>query len=294
MSLLDELKGPNLVLAPGVFDPLTALLAEQANFTTAYISGASVSYTALGQPDLGFVTLSQLSDIVTRIRQRVSTNLIVDADTGFGNAMNVIHTVKVLEQAGANAIQIEDQSMPKKCGHLRGKELISAAEMVGKIRAATDARRSEETLIIARTDGIAVEGLNSALERAAAYKDAGADVLFVEAPQSPQEMDAIVKHFAGSIPLLANMIDGGDPSVHNATSLHAAGFSLVITAGSLARAMACAAERLLDCLSTEGTTASRSDSMLTFAQLNQKIGLAEALEKSTTYASTQAHTLTKD
>lgn len=294
MSLLDELNGPELVVAPGVFDPLTALLAEQAGFTAAYLSGASVSYTALGRPDLGFVSLSQLCDIVTRIRQRVSAHLIVDADTGFGNAMNVIHTVKLLEQAGASAIQIEDQSMPKKCGHLRGKELISAEEMVGKVKAATDARTSEQTLIIARTDGIAVEGLNAALDRAAAYKDAGADVLFVEAPQSADEIAVITGQFGGSIPLLANMVDGGDPKIHNAAALQAAGFSLAITAGSLARAMAWAAESVLNSLRSEGTTASRSDQMLTFAQLNQKIGLAEALEQSTAYAPGKSGTRSED
>lgn len=290
MSLMKSLQGPGVVIAPGVFDPLTALLAEQAGFSAAYISGASVSYTFLGRPDLGFVTLSQLADTVERMRQRVAIDLIVDADTGFGNALNVIHTVKALERAGASAIQLEDQQMPKRCGHLSGKQLISADEMVGKVKAATDARASEDTLIIARTDGIAVEGLDAALDRAMAYKDAGADILFIEAPKSGQDMARIVKHFDGTIPLLANMVDGGDPAVHNANSLHDAGFSLVITAGSMARAMAFAAEQTLQRLRNDGTTAGMSEQMLSFAGLNQRIGLPEMLERSEVYAPTDSET----
>lgn len=290
MSLLKSLQGPEAVIAPGVYDALTALLAEQAGFPAAYVSGASVSYTLLGQPDLGFVTLSQLADTVERMRQRVAIDLIVDADTGFGNAMNVIHTVKVLERAGASAIQIEDQQMPKRCGHLRGKQLISAAEMVGKVKAATDARTSADTLIIARTDGIAVEGLNAAMDRAMTYKDAGADILFIEAPQSAQDISTIVKHFGGTTPLLANLVDGGDPAVHNARVFHDAGYSLVITAGSLARAMAFAAEQLLQQLRTDGTTAGCTKQMLSFAGLNERIGLPEMLERSQVYASDGSET----
>lgn len=284
MSLLKALQGPDVVLAPGIYDALTALLAEQAGFRAAYISGASVSYTLLGRPDLGFVSLSQLAEAVERMRQRVSIDLIVDADTGFGNALNVIHTVKILERAGANAIQLEDQKMPKRCGHLSGKQLVSSTEMVGKIKAATDARTSVDTLIIARTDGIAVEGLSAALDRAMAYKEAGADILFIEAPQSAEDMARIVDTFNGTIPLLANMVDGGDPAVHNATALHKAGYSLVITAGSLTRAMAFAADQLLHQLRADGTTAGSSDKMFSFAGLNQRIGLPEMLERSEDYA----------
>lgn len=290
MSFMQSIQGPEAIVAPGVFDPLTALLAEQVGFSAAYISGASVSYTLLGRPDLGFVSLSQLADTLDRISQRVAIDLIVDADTGFGNALNVIHTVKTLEHAGASAIQLEDQQMPKRCGHLNGKQLISMEEMVGKVKAATDARASEGTLIIARTDGIAVEGLDAALDRAMAYKNAGADILFIEAPKSGQDMARIVKHFDGTIPLLANMVDGGDPAIHNAKSLHEAGFSLVITAGSMARAMAFAAEQTLQRLRNEGTTAGMSEQMLSFAGLNQRIGLPEMLERSEVYAPTDSET----
>ena len=283
MSLKRALLGTDAVVAPGVYDPLTALMAQQAGFSAAYISGASISYTMLGRPDLGFVSLSQLADAVERMRQRVEIDLVVDADTGFGNALNVAHTVKVLERSGANAIQLEDQKMPKRCGHLAGKQLISTQDMVGKVKAAIDARTSSDTLIIARTDGIAVDGLEAALDRANAYKDAGADVLFVEAPKTGNDLTLVGQRLAGSIPLLANMVDGGDPAVHNVNALHQAGFSLIITAGSLARATSFAAEQLLTTLKEDGSTAACIDQMHSFAGLNQRIGLPQMLEQSETY-----------
>lgn len=290
MSLIQSLQGPEAVVAPGVYDALTALLAEQAGFSAAYVSGASVSYTLLGRPDLGFTTLTQLAEAVERMRQRTALDLIVDADTGFGNALNTMHTVKVLERAGANAIQLEDQQMPKRCGHLSGKTLVSTAEMVGKVKAATDARASEDTLIIARTDGIAVEGVDAALDRAVAYKDAGADILFIEAPKTAADMTRIPQHFGGSVPLLANMVDGGDPAIHNAKALQEAGYALIITAGSLARATTFAAEQVLQRLREDGTTAGSSEQMLSFAGLNQRIGLPEMLEQSEAYAANEVET----
>lgn len=284
MTLFQSLQAERAVVAPGVFDPLTALLTEQAGFSAAYLSGASLSYTLLGRPDLGFVSLSQLVDAVARMRQRVTIDLVVDADTGFGNAINVQQTVKLLEHAGASAIQLEDQQMPKRCGHLSGKRLIGIQEMVGKIKAATDARKSEETLIIARTDGIAVEGIGPALERASAYHEAGADILFVEAPQTSEHFAQITEHFAGKVPLFANMFDGGDPATHNVAALEKAGFSLIVTAGSMARAVAFAAEELLKQLTTSGSTAAMREQMLSFAELNQRIGLPDMLDSSNNYA----------
>ena len=286
LKLRDALAGPDAVIAPGVFDALTALLTEQAGFRSAYVSGASVSYTLLGRPDLGFVSLSQMAEAVDRMRQRVAIDLIVDADTGFGNALNVMHTVRMLERAGANAIQLEDQQMPKRCGHLRGKSLVSTGEMVGKVQAAVDARASEDTLIIARTDGIAVEGLDAALDRAAAYVEAGADVLFVESPDNAAQIAAIAERFSGTIPLLANMRDGGDPAVHSASAFQAAGFSLIITAGSMTRAMAHAAQTMLAQLKCDGTTAAMGDQMISFDGLNAAIGLPEMFALSETYATT--------
>ncbi|MEM9880211.1 MAG: isocitrate lyase/phosphoenolpyruvate mutase family protein [Pseudomonadota bacterium] len=273
-NLLSQTQG---ITAPGVFDALTALLAEQAGFKAVYLSGASIAYTQLGRPDLGFLSLAQLADIVSRIRQRVETAIIVDADTGFGNALNVVHTVRTLERAGANAIQLEDQQMPKRCGHLAGKTLIARAEMVGKIHAAVDARMSEDTLIIARTDGIAVEGFDHALDRAAAYQAAGADVMFIEAPKTRPQMEQIAAQFSGQIPLLANMVEGGKTPIQSTDELHALGFKLVITPGSLARAMAFAASQLLDTLQSEGSTRGMADKMYTFTQLNDRVGLPDML-----------------
>lgn len=187
-SLRLHLSKPPIVVAPGVYDPLSAMLASQAGFRALYISGAAIAYTRLGRPDIGLVSLSEVVETVSLIRDRVDAHLIVDADTGYGNALNVERTVRLLERAGASAIQIEDQSFPKRCGHLDDKTLIPAAEMAGKIKAAVDARRSVDTLIIARTDAVAVEGFDAAIDRAQLYRDAGADVLFVEAPKARDEL----------------------------------------------------------------------------------------------------------
>src|SRR5512142_3495085 len=160
-----------ILIAPGVYDPLTSLIAEQAGFEALYVSGAAIAYTRLGRPDIGLVSMSEVVDTVALIRDRVRAHLVVDADTGYGNALNVERTVRLLERAGANAIQLEDQDFPKRCGHLDGKALIPAQEMVGKIKAAVDARQSPEVLIIARTDAVAVEGFDRAVARAALYRD---------------------------------------------------------------------------------------------------------------------------
>ena len=178
-NLRRRLMGKPIVVAPGVYDAFTALVAEQSGFTTLYVSGAAISYTRLGRPDIGLVSMSEVVEIVGVMRDRVGADLIVDADTGYGNALNVGRTIRLFERAGASAIQLEDQDFPKRCGHLDGKVLIPPVEMTGKIKAALDARRSRETLVIARTDAIAVEGFERAIERAALYRDAGADVLFV-------------------------------------------------------------------------------------------------------------------
>ena len=195
VSLRARLKMPGLIVAPGCYDALSALLIERAGFEAAYVSGASIAYTRLGRPDIGLVSFSELADIVAAIRERVSIPLIVDMDTGFGNALNVQRSVKLLAQAGASALQLEDQVTPKRCGHLADKSLVSAAEMCGKIRAALDARPSDEMLLIARTDAIAVEGFAAAIDRAEAYLAAGADVLFVEAPQTDEQLAAIGERF---------------------------------------------------------------------------------------------------
>src|ERR1700733_8947758 len=180
IALSERLAQRPIVMAAGVYDPLTALIAERAGFEALYVSGAGMAHTRLGRPDIGLVGMSEVVQTVALIRDRVGAHLIVDADTGYGNALNVQRTVRLLERAGANAIQIEDQDFPKRCGHLDDKVLIAASAMAGKIKAAVDARSSRETLIIARTDAVAGEGFDRALARATLYREAGADILFVE------------------------------------------------------------------------------------------------------------------
>lgn len=272
ISLKARLALPQAVLAPGAYDALSALLIEQAGFEAAYLSGASIAYTQLGRPDIGLLGLTEVADVTARVRDRVSIALIVDADTGFGNALNVQHTVRSLERAGANAIQLEDQTAPKRCGHLAGKALIPAAEMAGKVKAAVDARASDETLIIARTDAIAVEGFERALERAALYRDAGADVLFVEAPQDLAQMQRLGQAIPG-VALLANMVEGGKTPLLTKDQLEALGFRLVISPGSLVRAYAFMAQEFLRQLRQNGTTSVARDRMLDFKQINALLGL---------------------
>jgi 2-methylisocitrate lyase-like PEP mutase family enzyme len=281
-GLKGRLLGGPAVLAPGAYDALSALLIEQAGFEAIYLSGAAISYTQIGRPDVGLVSASQVADVVARVRDRVSIPLIVDADTGFGNALNVQHTVRTFERAGANALQLEDQTAPKRCGHLAGKELVSAGEMAGKVRAAVDARASEQTLIIARTDAIAVEGFERALERGALYRDAGADVLFIEAPQSLEQMERICRAFPGT-PLLANMVEGGRTPLRTKDELDAMGFRLVITPGAMVRAFAFMAQNFLRILKEEGASAGFRDRMLDFAQINALLGLPELMAEGKSY-----------
>jgi len=250
-------------------------MVERAGFEAAYLSGASIAYTQLGRPDLGLMSAKEVADTIARITERVDLPLIVDADTGFGNALNVIRTVKTFERAGAAAIQLEDQQLPKRCGHLSGKTLVSAEEMAGKVRAAVDARASEDTLIIARTDAIAVEGFDLALERTEAYLAAGADILFVEAPADLDQMTAIAARFNGRAPLLANMVEGGRTPLRGAGDLGAAGFQLVITPGALVRAFAFMADEFLTELKTHGATAGYRNRMLDFGQLNTLLGIED-------------------
>jgi len=282
MTLRERLRERRIVLAPGVYDALSALLAEQAGFEAIYLSGASIAYTRLGRPDVGLVTASELENTLANIRERVALPIVVDADTGFGNAINVQRTVRMLERAGARdgaglAIQLEDQVTPKRCGHLDGKRLIPAAEMEGKLRAALDARADPQTLIVARTDAVAVEGFDPALERAERYLAAGADVLFVEALRTTAQMRDACARFAGRAPLLANMVEGGRTPVLPATELEALGFSVAIFPGGLARALAFAAREYFATLRRDGTTAALRGRMLDFDGLNAIIGTPELL-----------------
>lgn len=270
-TLRSRLAAPPILVAPGVYDALTAHLAERAGFSAVYVSGAAIAYTRLGRPDIGLVAMSEVADTVALIRDRVRSHLIVDADTGYGNALNVARTVRIFERAGANAIQIEDQDFPKRCGHLDNKTLVPAQEMVGKIKAALDARQSRETLVIARSDAIAVEGFEQAMARAVSYREAGADILFVEAPKTRDELKRIPPALKG-VPVMANMVEGGKTPSLNAADLQALGFSLVIFPGAIVRAVAHAAGEFYASLAANGTSEPFRNRMYDFEGLNDVIG----------------------
>ena len=271
------------VLAPGVYDALSALVAEQAGFSALYLSGASIAYTRLGRSDIGLTTYTEVEDTLARIAERVSAAVIVDADTGFGNALNTQRTVRGFERAGAAMIQLEDQTFPKRCGHLDGKSVIPAAEMCGKLRAAVDARVNASTLILARTDALASEGLEAALDRAESYLEAGADALFIEALRTPEQMRAACDRFASRVPLLANMVEGGKTPVQDAGALAEVGFRIVIFPGGTARAVAHTLQGYYGSLRQHGTTGPWKDRMLDFDGLNDVIGTPELLEQGRRY-----------
>jgi 2-methylisocitrate lyase-like PEP mutase family enzyme len=277
-TLRSRLARKPIVVAPGVYDALTALLATQAGLSTLYVSGAAIAYTRLGRPDIGLTGMSEVADTLALIRDRVDAHLIVDADTGYGNALNVGRTVRWFERMGANAIQIEDQTFPKRCGHLDGKALIPAEEMCGKIRAAVDARHSRETLIIGRTDAVAVEGLDRAIGRAMLYRDAGADVLFVEAPKTRDHLARIAAALGPDATTMVNMVEGGKTPPLPASELEAIGFSLVIFPGGIVRALARMASEYYDSLAHHGATEPFRDRMLDFDGINRIVGTAEMIE----------------
>ena len=265
-----------IVVAPGVYDALTAHLAERAGFSTLYVSGAAIAYTRLGRPDIGLVAMSEVADTISMISDRIRADLVVDADTGYGNALNVGRTIRLFERAGGRAIQLEDQAFPKRCGHLDNKSLIPPEEMIGKIKAALDARRSRETLVIARTDAVAVEGFDRAVARAVSYRDAGADILFIEAPKTRAELQRIPPA-VGNVPLMANMVEGGKTPPLNAAELEAIGFSLVIFPGAIVRVLARAADEFYAALAAKGTSESFQDRMYDFTALNDVIGTPEMI-----------------
>jgi 2-methylisocitrate lyase-like PEP mutase family enzyme len=281
-TLRTLLSGPEIVVAPGVHDGLTTMLATQAGFQAVYLSGASLCY-ARAIPDIGLLSMSEVADALGAIRERTDAPVIVDIDTGFGNALNVRRTVQVFERRGASALQLEDQVTPKRCGHLRDKSVIATGEMVGKIKAALDARHDAETLLIARTDAAAVEGFDKALDRADAYAEAGADLIFVEAPRSAEQLSAIARRFAGRKPVMANMVEGGQTPLLPAAALQALGFQLVIFPGGTMRALAFALQQYFAGLKANGTTAPFRDRMLDFAGINRLLGTDDFLARGKAY-----------
>lgn len=271
------------ILAPGIYDALTGLIAAKAGAEAVYLSGASIAYTRFGRSDIGLVSVSEVHDTLAAITDRIDIPVIVDADTGFGNALNVQRTVRQFERVGASAIQLEDQSFPKRCGHLAGKTLVSKNEMVGKIKASLDARKNENTVIIARTDARAVEGLDAAFDRAAAYRDAGADILFIEAPQSLEEMKNITATFGNELPLLANMVEGGKTPITSATELEDIGYHLAIFPGGAVRAIAHHLSAYYSGLLRDGNNKKFSEKMYDFDGLNEVIGTKELLAQGKKY-----------
>ena len=265
------------LLAPGIYDALSGLIAEQSGARAVYLSGASIAYTRFGRSDVGLVSVSEVHDTLAAVTDRIKIPIIVDADTGFGNALNVQRTIRNFERAGAAAIQIEDQSFPKRCGHLDGKVLIKTDEMVGKVKAAVDARKTSDTLIIARTDARAVEGLQEAIDRAHTYEEAGADILFIEAPRSVDELKVIRKSFHLNTPLLANMVEGGKTPVKTADDLKSLGFNIVIFPGGAVRAATFQLQEYYAGLLENGSNAELSKRMHDFDSLNAVIGTPELL-----------------
>lgn len=257
-QLLDRETRP--LLLPGAPNALTARVVEEAGFEAVYVSGAGVANTQLAMPDLGLLSLPELAGQVAAMADATALPLVVDADTGFGNALNVQRTVRALERAGAAAIQIEDQVSPKKCGHFAGKEVIPVGEMTGKIRAAVDARTDDDLVVIARTDALAVDGIGAACERAAAFAEAGADVLFVEAPTTREEMARIIREVPGRH--VANMVEGGLTPLMSREELGELGYSVALYANAAMRGAVLGMRTVLDHLARHGDTRDAAELMI--------------------------------
>jgi carboxyvinyl-carboxyphosphonate phosphorylmutase len=274
------LRGPGIVMAPGAFDPLSAQLVEQAGFPAIYITGAGLASHVLGAPDIGLMSMAEVLEAARRIVQVAGIPAICDVDTGFGNVINVMRTVREFEAAGLAAIQIEDQAMPKKCGHTEGKQLVPKAEMVQKIKAAVDTRQDPDFVLIARTDAIAVTGLPDALDRANAYREAGADVLFVEAPRTTEEMRRIVREVPGVH--LVNVVEGGGKTpVLPAEEYREIGYRLAIYPISLWTASIKSMQGVLSVLREDGVTSGYADRMVSFQEMFEIVGRSRytALER---------------
>jgi carboxyvinyl-carboxyphosphonate phosphorylmutase len=270
--LRELLAGSEPVVAPGAYDALSARLVAQAGFDAVYMTGFGASASLLGQPDVGLLSFAEMADQARRLAEAVDVPLIADADDGYGNPINVARTVRAYEAAGVAGLHLEDQLSPKRCGHLAGKQLVAASEMVEKVRAAVEARRSADLVIIARTDARAVEGLDAALERARCYRDAGADVLFVEAPESEAEVAAVAQAFPDT-PLLFNAVEGGRTPLLELTRLRDLGFRLVLCPLTALLAGTAAVQQSLARLRDSGTPTDAG--ALSFTGFTDLIGLPE-------------------
>jgi methylisocitrate lyase len=273
MALLRKiLQDPEILIAPGAHNAFTAKIIEQAGFKAVYMTGSGAAMDLLGLPDLGFLTMSEMVAHARNIVQATSLPVIADADTGYGNALNVMRTVREYEGAGVAGLHIEDQVAPKRCGHFSGKEVISREEMIGKIKAALDSRRDQNLVVIARTDARAVMGLQEAIERGVAYAEAGADMIFVDAPESAEELSLIARSIPA--PLMANLSEGGKTPLLSAQELQDMGYKLVIYPRSAAGAAAKAIQELMAVLKRDGTTEKYLERIISFEGRNQITGLA--------------------
>jgi 2,3-dimethylmalate lyase len=273
--LRELLAGPEPVVAPGAYDALSARLVEQAGFGVVYMTGFGSTASLIGRPDVGLLTGTEMIDNARRIVAAVDVPVIADADTGYGNAVNVVRTVQGYEQAGVAGIHLEDQVMPKKCGHMSGKAVIGVDEMVGKIRAAVAARRDPDLLLIARTDAAAVGGIATAIARGRAYADAGADLLFVEAPTSEDDIATVAAELHGVAPLVFNWAEGGRTPPLSLDRIAELGFSLVLFPIGTLLAATAGIRALLATLRTDGTPAAALPGLPTFDGFTDLIGMPE-------------------
>ena len=272
------LAGPGPVVAPGAYDALTARLVEQAGFDVVYMTGFGTTASLVGRPDVGLLTATEMADNARRIVAAVDVPVIADADTGYGNAVNVVRTVQTYEQAGVAGLHLEDQVMPKRCGHMSGKAVIGTDEMVGRIRAAAAARRDPDLVLIARTDAVAVEGLDAAVARARAYADAGADLLFVEAPTDEDAIARVAAALRGVAPLVFNWAEGGRTPPLPLARVAELGFSLVLFPIGTLLAATAGVRALLATLRADGTPAAALPDLPAFGEFTDLIGLPEIQE----------------
>ena len=282
--LKERLQKKEILTAPGAYDCLSAKIIEQTGFEAVYLTGYGNSASILGSPDVGLLTFSEMVKRAGDMADSVTVPVIADADTGYGNAVNVMRTTREYEKAGVACMQLEDQVMPKKCGHMLGREIISKEEMVGKIKAAVDTRRSaDEMLIMARTDARTNYGIEEAIARGKAYEEAGADILFIESPENEEEMKLITSSFR--VPVLANMLEHGRTPLLSTRELENLGYDLVIYCVSSLYAAAKAVQELMQELKKTGTTKGFMDRMLPFDQFNRFIGLPDIRRIERDYAS---------
>jgi methylisocitrate lyase len=272
---------PGLVIAPGAYDAWSARLIEMAGFPAVYMTGYGVSASVIGQPDIGLLTMTEMVRQAQNIANAVNVPVIADGDTGYGGVLNVVRTTREYEQAGIAAIQLEDQIFPKRCGHMEGKQLIPKDEMLAKLRAAIHARTSPDFMIIARTDARAVNGFDDAIERAKTYADAGADIIFVEAPESVDEMRTIAS--AIDKPLIANMVESGKTPFLGMKELEEIGYRIAIYPVSTLYTATKAVSRMLERLKNDGTTQNCLDDMVEFPKFNELSGLKELRELEKTF-----------